>query len=216
MRWNKLKSSLKRSFARPLPGHTAQERLSPRPRVGWQPGHVPEDARNGAAVLLLFPDADDQARLILTLREASLSHHAGQVSLPGGAADPGESLFDTALREAHEEVGVTPGEVRVLGELTPLFIPVSGFALHPFVALCERRPDLVPDPREVARILEVPLRALMDSQNVRIAQREFRGRSYGVPYIGVKGERVWGATAMILAEFLALLGHHPDPWNENT
>jgi len=214
LRFGELESALELALAGPLPGHLAQERLSPRPRVGWEPGYVPDDARIGAALLLLFPNGDAEATLVLTLREAGLSKHAGQVSLPGGAAEAGESLVQAALRETHEEVGVRPEAVRILGGLSPLYIPVSDFALHPFVAVTDARPAFVRDPREVARILEVPLREAMDPSNLTVVRREFRGRPYDVPYLGVEGERVWGATAMILAEFLALLGHRPDPWHE--
>lgn len=215
MHWSGLERLLELALSRPLPGHAAQGRLSPRPRVGWEPGHVPDDARAGAALLLLYPDAQAEAMLVLTLREAGLSKHAGQVSLPGGAAEAGESLVEAALRETREEIGVPPEQVRILGGLSPLFIPVSGFALHPFVGTVDRRPGLARDPREVARILEVPLRAVLDASNLGVVQREFRGRAYEVPYLAVDGERVWGATAMILAEFLALLEYRPDPWREH-
>jgi len=205
MEFAELEERLRENLARPLPGADAQERLSPRPRRGWVPGHVPTGLRQSAGLLLLYP-REGSPTVLLTLRRADLPQHAGQVSLPGGAAEPGETLVDTALRESREEVGVDPAAVRVLGPLSPLHIPVSGFALHPFVGLSDRRPGLRPDVREVQRILEIPLDALLDPGHVAVETRTLGGRSYQVPFIHLDGEKVWGATAMILAEFLALLG----------
>jgi len=193
------------AFAGPLPGEAAQMLLSPRPRRGWRPGELPEGLRRGAVLLLLYPGSEGPS-VVLTLRHADLPQHAGQVSLPGGAAEPGETLERAALREAHEEVGVDPSKVRLLGRLSPLHIPVSGFALHPFVGLVEQRPELHPDPNEVERILEVPVATLLDPSYRGEETRRFREHDYQVPFLRLDGEKVWGATAMILAEFLWLLG----------
>jgi len=154
-----------------LPGPAAQDRLSPRPRRNWAPGFNPARARNAAGLILLFPkrkeataeDAEiaeqndslrsprsprllsdrDRAHIILTVRADAL-RHGGQVSLPGGVVDPGETFEQAALREAHEEVALRLDGVRVLGALTPLDIPVSGFRLHPIVAVQLSRPQLTP------------------------------------------------------------------------
>jgi 8-oxo-dGTP pyrophosphatase MutT (NUDIX family) len=155
-------------------------------------------------LLLMFP-ADAQPVVVLTKRASALPNHAGQVSLPGGAVEPGESLEDAALREVHEEIGVPPGAVRVLGRLSPLHIPVSGFVLHPVVGVAEVRPPFAPDPHEVARVLEVPIRTLLDDSVRRLRSRQHEGTDYEIPYFAVCGEQVWGATSMVLAEFLALL-----------
>src|SRR5207245_442143 len=113
-----------------LPGVAAQALLAPVPRRDWPSGFDPAHIRNAAGLLLLFP-RDDQAHVVLTVRAGTLGRHSGQVSLPGGVIEPGETFEHAALREAHEEVALTPGGVRVLGALTPLDIPVSGFRLHP-------------------------------------------------------------------------------------
>ena len=99
-----------------LPGVEAQLRMAPQPRGGWKPGFAPDEARPAAALLLLFP-VDTGAVVLLTKRSPDLPHHAGQVSLPGGAVDPGESIEDAALREAEEEVG--SGARRCAGDRTP-------------------------------------------------------------------------------------------------
>ena len=106
------------------------------------------------------------------MRGRGLARHAGQISLPGGAADPGETLAQAALREASEEIGVDPSSVRVLGELTPVHVIVSGFTLHPVVGVSEQRPDFIAAPHEVEEILEVSLDDLRDAR--RSAESRFR------------------------------------------
>ena len=138
-----VKTHLLRRLPAPLPGLTAQQRMAPRPRRGWRPGDVPDQAKPAAALLLLY-EHDGEATCVLTLRASHLPTHAGQVSLPGGALDPGESLIEAALREAEEEVGVTRTHVEILGALTPLHIPVSGYVLHPIVGTHPRPARLRP------------------------------------------------------------------------
>jgi 8-oxo-dGTP pyrophosphatase MutT (NUDIX family) len=203
---------LRAAFASGLPGSEAQARMAPRPRPGWPASALPPDTRLAAALLLLFPTGDGPG-LVLTKRADDLPQHPGQVSLPGGAIEPGEGVEGAALREAHEEVGVEPSAVRVLGVLTPLHIPVSGFAVHPVVGVTDPRPALRPHGREVERVLEIAIRDLADPLRVCLATRARDGREYEVPYFDVAGEQVWGATAMMLAEFLTVLGAAPDPWS---
>ncbi len=205
MQFEDVENRLRLGLAAPLPGLEAQARFAPQPRRGWRPGQSPEQARAAAGLMLLFP-MDGQAQIVLTVRASHLPSHAGQVSLPGGAVEPGETLEEAALREAREEVGLDPAAVRLLGRLTPLHIPVSGFMLHPVVALMDWRPELQPSDREVERILEVPLDELIDPAR-RLSRRVLQADrgEVEIPYIEVHGAELWGATAMVLSELFWIL-----------
>ncbi len=182
--------------------------MSPNPRMPWDPSRFPDGGRDAAALLLLYPHAGDW-HLPLTVRGSDLRHHTGQVSLPGGRVDAGESIEAAALRETAEEVGVDPAAVRVIGQLTPVRIPISGYLLHPVIGIADVRPAFRPDDWEVARLIEVPLTVIRDTSIVQIAHRtrdvDGRVEHMDVPCFAIDGEQVWGATAMVLAEFLAVL-----------
>ena len=176
---------------------------------------MPDGLRDGAALLLVYPGAESpEPHVLLTVRGAGLRKHTGQVSFPGGSVDPHETIEAAALREASEEVGVDPSAVRVLGQLTPLHIPVSGYKLHAVVGIAETRPSFTIAEWEVARLLEVTIDTLEDPARIKREQRtrEVDGRSVVIdyPYFDIDGEKVWGATAMALAEFLAMLSR-PNP-----
>lgn len=164
------------------------------------PGVTP---RVAAALILLAP-LGDSLRLPLTVRSADLAHHSGEVSLPGGSADPGDAdAAATALREAHEELGIPPDTVEVLGALTPIYIPPSNFQLTAVVGYAPELPPLEPNPSEVDAVLLVALRQLMDPANVRVETWERRGAQFRVPFYEVDGYKVWGATALVLSELVA-------------
>jgi 8-oxo-dGTP pyrophosphatase MutT (NUDIX family) len=202
--FDELVERLAAALRQPLPGAQAQDLLTPIPRREWPQGWNPGRIRNAAGLLLLFP-IDDRAHIVLTVR-SDMVRHGGQVSMPGGVVEPGETFEQAALREAHEEVGVLSEHVRILGALTPIDIPVSGFRLHPIVAAASARPPLRPADAEVARILEVDLAVLCDPANIGWHAMHRDGTTRQVPAITVDCIRIWGATAMVLAEFLTLLG----------
>lgn len=200
-----IESSLRIRLADTLPGVQAQLKFAPSPaRPEWRAGHFPPDTRTAAALILLYPGSAD-VRVPLTVRGSGLARHAGQVSLPGGATDPGETLVAAALREASEEIGVDPRAVRVLGELTPVHVIVSGFTLHPIVGVTDAPPAFVAAPGEVEEILEVSLDDLRDASRIGRGTRIREGVAVEYPYFDLLGHQVWGATAMVLGEFICLL-----------
>ena len=159
---------------------------------------------------MLFP-VDDRAHIVLTERAPTLERHGGQVSLPGGVVEPGETFERAALREAHEEIALPIDAVRILRALTPIDIPVSGFRLHPIVAAAPTRPPLHPSDGEVARILDVSVDELLHPATLIAVVRTRDGHELVAPAFRVNDVEIWGATAMVLAEFLVLLGWSGPP-----
>jgi 8-oxo-dGTP pyrophosphatase MutT (NUDIX family) len=192
------------ALERPLPGIAAQQRMAPRPRREWPAGFDRGAIRDAAGLLLFFP-IDDRAHIVLTVRAHTLGRHGGQVSMPGGVIDPGETIEGAALREAEEEIGVSRAGIRTFGALTPIEIPVSGFRLHPVVAATDARPHFTPAAGEVARVLEIDVDELMDPRALTTREAERDGTAIVLPAFALHGVEVWGATAMVLAEFLHLL-----------
>ncbi|MFN8484162.1 MAG: CoA pyrophosphatase [Anaerolineae bacterium] len=185
-----------------LPGIEAWMRMAPRHR-NLAP---PEEAtpRLAGVLILLYP-LDESLSMVLTRRTEDLATHRGQISLPGGGLKAGETPVDAALREAHEELGIAIDDVTVMGELTPLYIPPSNYLIHPIVAHLPGRPTFAPDPGEVAELLEVPLSVLFSAETRAEETWDIRGLPTLVPFYRLAGHKVWGATAMVLAEFTALL-----------
>ena len=172
---------------------------SPRPRPAG--GAADASARPAAVLVLVFPDEAGEARLVLTERTDRGGHHSGEVSFPGGRAEPDDAdIVATALREAAEEVCLDPvaAGIRVLGTLSVQWIPVSNFTVTPVVAVAARRPALVPQPSEVAAILEVPLAAFLPDGELRWVEREIRGWDLRYAAYPVAGLNVWGMTARVL------------------
>ena len=207
-----IEEDIRDALDQPLPGSDAHLTLAPRPRRGWHPGQIPPGARTAAALVLLYPLAEEP-HLLLTVRAGQLAQHAGQVSFPGGGLEPNETIDEAALRETQEEVGVDPNQVRLIGALSPLYIPVSDFALHPIVGVTHAPPAWQAAAAEVRRVLESPVAELLTTAGPHRGYLWDEDHRYQVPFFEVGGERVWGATAMILAELMTVIGASlKDPW----
>ena len=215
MRHDSVRARLSRLPSQPPPAGVLPpppEWLRPVPTDGTSlPERPPAGAgaRAAAALVCLFPDAAGETRVVLTERADHGGHHSGEVSLPGGKAEPAEhDPVETALREASEEVGLDPGAcgLEILGFLEPAWIPASNFVVTPVVALSIREPALVADPREVYAIFDAPLDAFLPGAPRVILERTVRGTPLRFGAYPVDRWIVWGATARILGQLGALLG----------
>ena len=195
---------LRERLAQPLPAAEAHLRFAPRPaREEWRPDDRPQQARRAAALILIY-SGEHGATIPLTVRHTDLPDHPGQVSLPGGRIDLDESAEAAALRETHEEIGVSPHSVRVLGALSTLWVIVSNHLVQPFVGITDTRPAFEIAAREVEALVEMPLANLHDLTRIGWERRIRDGMSVDYPYFQLVDHQVWGATAMILGEFGAL------------
>ncbi len=209
-RFEAVAARLRQRLAGPLPGHAAHLTMAPSHRLDAALLSVTgKTAREAGVLVLLHPDAEGQACVVLTARPPSLRDHAGQVSFPGGRREDGEAFEATALREAHEEVNLDPGTVAMIGAMTPIYIPPSRFSVYPFVALAPGWPALRPMEAEVAEILHAPLSRLFDPAHTHVGTWETVHGLSDVPYFVAGAHRVWGATAMMLAELRTLAAETP-------
>ncbi|OGO51368.1 MAG: hypothetical protein A2Z32_04960 [Chloroflexi bacterium RBG_16_69_14] len=176
-----------------------------------RPPQTPPPGRAGrpaGVLVLLYPDAAGVARVILTERASRDGHHSGEVSFPGGKAEPGDAdIAATALREAAEEIALDAEavEVRVIGLLDRFWIPVSDFEVSPVVAVATRRPSLTASPAEVARIVEPRMERFLPDAPIVIVERTIRDWALRYGAYEVDGLSVWGATARILSQLGAIL-----------
>jgi len=197
---NTLIEKLKNNCSMNLPGKPAQNAMLARPRVNISFPNTLEHAIPSAVLILLYPHKDD-IHFILTERTNDVQHHKGQISFPGGSWEDGEHLHDTALRETEEEIGVPVDEIDIVCELTPLFVKVTGYMIHPFVGFIQQKPIICPQMEEVSNVFTASISDLLSKSNSQMELRTIRDIPIDVPYFKFGKHKVWGATAMILSEF---------------
>jgi len=190
-----------------LPGSAIQYQMAPAIR---QP--LPEDMLKGlnpkpSGVLILIYPHDNELFTVLEQRPSYAGPHSGQISLPGGKKELiDKTIVDTALREAHEEIGINLADIELIGSLSDLYIPPSNFCVSPVVAFANKRPAFKIDPSEVASLIEVPLKILADKNIMKSKVMTLSGGFViETPYYDIDGNVIWGATAMILSEFIHIL-----------
>jgi 8-oxo-dGTP pyrophosphatase MutT (NUDIX family) len=198
-----LPQQLAERLARPR----AEPVLDPRFELQAWPRHLrtpPADARAAAVLLLLYTRQEDW-HLPLTVRPAHLADHPGQISLPGGAVEAGETSAQAAIREFHEELGDDGQPIRLLGSLSPSYVHSSNYVVTPWVAAVDCQPCFVRNAAEVEEILEVPLAHLLDPINFGSHPRQYLGNTFVAPHFSYQSYQIWGATCRILGEFVTML-----------
>jgi 8-oxo-dGTP pyrophosphatase MutT (NUDIX family) len=212
-----LADRLREAVARPFDAwREVYESFSPVDlKTGERRPRVPPPGANSRRAAVLVPILIDngEARVVYTVRKEDLADHAGQISFPGGGAESADgSLMETALREAEEEIDLSPGLVEVIGELEEMYIPPSNFRVSPFVGLLPPEAELVLAPDEVEEIFTVSLETLTAPETLRRVLWRYEGHDYEVPVFAVGGpspRNIWGATAAMTAALLARLGWQP-------
>lgn len=203
IRLNDLANQLEQRLLQPLPGAVAHEPLRATPIGSVIPKFEHKlPPKPGSVLILLYEGADGRIKFPLIKRPEYMGAHSGQVSFPGGKAETGETIIETALREAEEEIGVKSTDVKVLGRLSDFFVIPSNFMVAPVVGCLDRQATFAPDPIEVVRILGGDLESLIAEDAARVKEITAAGRfQMMAPHFEVEGEVVWGATAMMLNEF---------------
>jgi 8-oxo-dGTP pyrophosphatase MutT (NUDIX family) len=199
-------------------GHCAAHRdLAPQYAYGRHRGPAPRFAHQAAVLISLVPAAGSEWFIPLTLRPTQMADHGGQISLPGGRSDSGESVWRTACREFGEELGCTTEYLQPVGQLKPLYVYASRHMVTPIVGVCSLRPTFHPNPDEVAELIQLPLRDLIADDAIKVGTMLRGNVQYDAPGFRIGEHFVWGATAMVLAELRSLVREiseeqNQDPW----
>lgn len=190
---------------KPLPGRDAQVKMAPKPASEGKRREMdpPDNVKNSSVLVLLFPNDDEELDLTLTLRTDDIDH-GGQISFPGGRAHKDESPVETALREANEEIGLVPESVKIIGQLSDLYVSHSNNLVTPVVGFTKKRPEFKINPAEVKEVFAVELNSLLHKKNLTVEDWDLRSNTYKVPYWNIHRVPLWGATAMMLNELLEL------------
>lgn len=200
-------NDLRNALSDPLPGVIAQAKLAPPYRQVELRNTLTDDLIRDSAVLILLWQEDDQIFTAFVLRTEYEGFHSNQIAFPGGKYEKSDADFvATALREAQEEVGIIPATITILGQLTPLLIPLSRFLVYPIVAYTKIKPDFIIDPIEIKKVIPCPLFDFLEPDHFVIQDMEVRGKIINdIPCYKTGEHLIWGATAMIFNELLEII-----------
>ena len=202
---NNFATTLKTELSKGLPGTDVQWQMASSDRFVRDFPRVPgNDARVAAVLILLFPEKGSVHTIFMQRPEYG-GVHSGQISFPGGKQEPeDENTVQTALREAYEETGVDTSKIKVIGTLTPLFIPVSNMIVTPVIGWMDKKPQFKYRREEVVFLIDADLRRLIDPSIVKTNPIELKGEMVEVKYFNYDDNTIWGASAMILQELLVI------------
>lgn len=195
---------IREELRKELPGRKAQFEMVPKTKLSLVE-RKPVNPRKGGVMLLLYKNKEE-LNIAFIQRTVDGGVHSGQISFPGGKfEETDKDLIETALRETEEEVGAKAAHINVLGQLTTTFIPASNFLVTPVVGFFQGNPKFDINPSEVAELIEIPLIEFLREKNKTIDMVDVRGEQWEVPLFKVGDYKIWGATAMMLNEFLQLI-----------
>jgi 8-oxo-dGTP pyrophosphatase MutT (NUDIX family) len=203
---NDFKSALESEITKGLPGPEVQWQMASSDRMVRNYPRTPgADAKLAAVLILLFP-VNGSVHTVFMQRPDYKGVHGGQISFPGGKKEPSDKdIIQTALREAYEEAGVNNKEISVINTLTPLFIAVSNMIVTPVIGWTEVKPEFRHHPGEVVFLFEAEISRLLDPSILRTRLMDIHGEKINVKYFDYDGNIIWGATAMMLHEFLTII-----------
>lgn len=194
--------NLKEELKKELPGETAQIKMAP----GIRPGFDRTEKTRKAGVLILLYEKNKELYVSFIQRTEYNGPHSGQISFPGGKYEEGDkNIIETALRETQEEIGINPEMIDIYGPLTPLHIPVSNFIVYPIIGIHKNSPLFNIDPLEVKEVIEVRLHDLLNPENCTSKEFKYGDLSFIAPIYNPNNITIWGATAMMLSEFLEIV-----------
>jgi 8-oxo-dGTP pyrophosphatase MutT (NUDIX family) len=199
-----LANLLKEELGKGLPGEKGQGLMAPASRRGYKVP-ISQETKVGAVLIPIFKKKGIY-HVVLFQRPEYDGQHGGQICFPGGKVEQfDKTMAHTALRETWEEIGIPSENIELIGELTPLHIPVSNFLVHPFLGFVNGDPEFQPDALEVQKIIVTPVSVLFNIKNQMIGEMEHDGKTFTIPYFDIAGHVVWGATAMIISEWLEIM-----------
>lgn len=210
-----LPDQLRRKLENPAAFSDTHRELAPQYAYGRHRGPAPRFAHQASVIIAMIPQSNNEWSIPLTLRPAQMADHGGQVSLPGGRAESGESVWRTACREFGEELGCSTEYMQALGELTSVYVYASRHRVTPIIGVCSLRPTFKPNPDEVAELIMLPVSQLIADDAISIGTLQRGTSHFDAPGFRIGEHFVWGATAMILGDFRALVKSIAEEQNDD-